>query len=379
MPRLGELGLDNNVLATGPLNAIVDVPGVAVGHYSLNQGEGEWSPGNGPYRTGVTIVLPHLGNLYEEKVPAAVHSINGFGKVFGFEQIRELGNLESAIALTGTMNVPRVADALITMAIEQNPYIGLGFPNTGRKGYPTFNPVVGETSDGYLSDMQSRPIGLNEARLAVEAASKTEVSEGSIGAGMGVSCYGWKGGIGTASRVLPDDVGNYTLGILVQSNFGRPEELTIGGVPVGQLIQPPDYSPWLPGGSIMIIIATNAPLDARQLGRLNHRAAFGLARTGSTLHGGSGDFVISFSTAYRIPERSDSITLNRSYPANEQLLIGRLGLAVIEGVEEAILNSMLMARTVVGRDGNTRHQLPADKVLDVIRHFRGRIFKSKKD
>jgi len=371
MPRIRELGIYNSALATGPANAIIDVPEVAVGHYTLNRGQGEWVPGHGPFRTGVTVILPHSGNLYEEKVPAAVHSINGFGKVFGFEQVRELGNLESPIALTGTMNVPRVADALISLAIEENPHIGLGFAETGRKGYPTINPVVGETSDGFLSDMQSRPISLNEVRSAVETASSVVVNEGSVGAGTGVSCYGWKGGIGTASRVLPEDVGGFTLGALVQSNFGRPNELTISGVPVGQVLQPPDYAPWSPAGSIMIIIATDAPLDARQLGRLCHRAAFGLSRTGSTLHGGSGDFAIAFSTAYRIPDRSTALILNRPYLANEQLIVGRLGLAVIEAVEEAIFNSLLMAETVVGRDGNTRHHLPAERLLEIVQRYRG--------
>ena len=371
MARIGELGIYNSTLATGPGNAIIDVAGVAVGHFTLNRGQGEWEPGLGPFRTGVTVILPHAGNLYEEKVPAAVHSINGFGKVFGFEQVRELGNLESPIALTGTMNVPRVADALITLAIEENPHIGLGFAATGRKGYPTINPVVGETSDGFLSDMQSRPIGLNEVRSAIESASSMAVAEGSVGAGMGVSCYGWKGGIGTASRVLPKDVGGYTLGALVQSNFGRPEELTISGVPVGQFLKPPNDSLWLPAGSIMMIIATDAPLDARQLERLCHRAAFGLSRTGSTLHGGSGDFVIVFSTAYRIPDRSTELIINRPYLANEQLTVGRLGLAVIEAIEEAIYNSLLMAETVVGRDGNTRYQLPAERVVEIVHRYRG--------
>ncbi len=382
MPRLRELGIYESVLATGPANAITDVTGVAVGQNTLVRGQGELVPGQGPFRTGVTVILPHTSNLYEEKVPAAVHRINGFGKVFGFEQVRELGNLESPIALTGTMNVPRVADALITLAIEENPYIGLGFSATGRKGYPTVNPVVGETSDGFLSDMQSRPIGLKEVRFALESAASESVSEGCVGAGTGVSCYGWKGGIGTASRILPGEIGGYTLGALVQSNFGRPNELTIGGVPVGRFLQPPEYPPELPGGSIMIIIATDAPLDSRQLGRLCHRAAFGLSRTGSTLHGGSGDFVIAFSTAYRIPDRATATVFNRPYLANEQTVIGRLGLAVIESVEEAILNSMLMAETVVGRDGNTRHQLPAERVVEIVRRYRrpggkARLYKEK--
>jgi D-aminopeptidase len=171
MPRIRELGILESVLPCGPLNAITDVPGVAVGHYTLMEGEGEWQPGRGPFRTGVTLILPHRGNLYSEKVSAAVHTINGFGKVVGFEQVRELGNVETPIALTSTLNVPRVADALMTLAIEQNPHIGLGFAETGRQGYASVNPVVGETSDGFLSDMQARPIGEAEVRVALADAT----------------------------------------------------------------------------------------------------------------------------------------------------------------------------------------------------------------
>jgi D-aminopeptidase len=211
---------------------------------------------------------------------------------------------------------------------------------------------------------------LNEIRLALESASSETVNEGCVGAGTGISCYGWKEGNGTASRVLPGEIGGYKLGALVQSNFGRPNELTISGVLAGLFLQPPEYSPELPGGSIMITIATVAPLDSRQLGRLCHRAAFGLSRTGSTLHGGSGDFVIAFSTAYRIPDRAIALVFNRPNLANEQSVIGRFGLAVIESVEEAIINSMLIAETVVGRDGNTRHHLPAERVVETILQYR---------
>ncbi|MFZ0543826.1 MAG: P1 family peptidase [Candidatus Promineifilaceae bacterium] len=386
MPRIRELDIFESVLLPGPLNAITDVSGVAVGHYTLNQGTGEslatafdeglatsfdeWQPGNGPFRTGVTVVLPHLGNLYEEKVPAAVHTINGFGKVAGFEQVRELGNIETPIALTGTLNVPRVADALMTLAIEQSPHIGIGFAESGRQGWSSVNPVVGETSDGYLSDIHARPIGLAEVRAAVENASTGPVAEGAVGAGTGTSCYGWKGGIGTASRVLPAERGGFTVGALVQSNFGRPDELTIAGVPIGRYLLPPVVPVRSPAGSIMMVLATDAPLDARQLGRLAHRAAFGLARTGSTVHGGSGDFVIAFSTAYRILDRPDGLVTQRPALAHEQLIIGALGLAVIETVEEAVYNSLLMARTIVGRDGNTRYALSAGEVQSVVRQHK---------
>lgn len=375
MPRIRELGIYNGRLSPGPLNAITDVAGVAVGHFTLIEGEGAWT-GHGPFRTGVTLILPHPGNLYEEKVPTAVHTINGFGKVIGFEQVRELGNLETPIALTGTLNGPRVADALISVMIEQNPHIGLGFAQSGRQGYASVNPLVGETSDGFLSDMQARPIGEAEVRAALAAATTGPVAEGVVGAGTGTSCYGWKGGIGTASRRLPRRLGGFTIGALVQSNFGSPEELTIAGAPVGATLRPPKerrgggrgQSPDATRqpaneGSIMIILATDAPLGARQLGRLCRRAAFGLARTGATGHGGSGDFVIAFSTAYRIPDRPGRQVVGQRPFLIEQPIMSALALAVVESVEEAVYNSLLMAYTVVGRDGNTRYGLPAEAVV----------------
>jgi D-aminopeptidase len=364
MPRIRELGIYNGRLAPGPHNAITDVGGVAVGHTTLIAGDGEWT-GNGPFRTGVTLIVPHQGNLYAEKAPATVHTINGFGKVIGFEQVRELGNLETPIALTGTLNGPRVADALMTLMIEQNPHIGLGFAETGRQGYASVNPVVGETSDGFLSDMQARPIGLEEVRAALADASSGPVAEGVVGAGTGTSCYGWKGGIGTASRRLSTAQGGFTIGALVQTNFGSPEELVIMGVPVGRRLHPSRFQPRPEDGSIMIVLATDAPMDRRQLERLCHRAAFGLARTGSACHGGSGDFVIAFSTAYRIPDRPEQVVGERPF-LYEQPIMSALSLAVIESVEEAIYNSLLMAHTVVGRDGNTRHGLPAEEVRRIV-------------
>lgn len=372
MPRLADLVDYPRRLQPGPHNAITDVPGVAVGQTTIIEGEGAWQPGQGPFRTGVTVILPHTGNLYEEKVPAAVYTINGFGKPFGFEQVRELGNLETAIALTGTLNVPRVADALMTLAIEENPYIGIGFEASGRRGYPSVNPLVGETSDGFLSDLQGRPVGLAEVRAALERARASgggPVEEGVVGAGTGTTCYGWKGGIGTASRRLPDLAGvpeRYTVGVLVQTNFGSPEELTILGVPVGRHLQPPrrrEEPP--PAGSIMIVIGTDAPLDSRQLERLARRAPFGLARTGSTCHGGSGDFVIAFSTTPRIPDRPE--TLLADLPAfYEQPVLSAFALAVVESVEEAIYNSLFQARTVTGRDGHSRYALPVEQVVALL-------------
>lgn len=371
MPRLAELVAYPRRLPAGPDNAITDVPGVAVGHTTIVAGEGAWQPGRGPFRTGVTVILPHTGNLYENKVPAAVYTINGFGKPIGFEQIRELGNIETPIALTGTLNVPRVADALITLALEENDYIGVGFAVSGRRGYASVNPVVGETSDGYLSDLHGRPVGLAEVRAALEQARRSgssPVAEGAVGAGTGTTCYGWKGGIGTASRRLPNLPGipePFTVGALVQTNFGRPEELTILGVPIGRSLQPPAGAGPLPAGSIMIVLATDAPLDSRQLERLAHRAPFGLARTGSTCHGGSGDFVIAFSTGPHIPDRPPALLASR--PAlYEQPAMDAFSLAVVESVEEAIYNSLLQAQTTTGRDGHTRHALPAGQVVALL-------------
>ena len=365
MPRIREIISYYSALPTGKHNAISDVTSVAVGHFTLVEGEGALRTGRGPFRTGVTLILPHQGNLYEEKAPAAVHTINGYGKVAGFEQVRELGSIETPIALTGTLNVPRVTDALMTLAIEENPHVGVGFAASGRKGYAAVNPVVGETNDGFLSDLQARPIGDAQVREALANAKSGPVAEGVVGAGTGTSCYGWKGGIGTASRVLDEEHGGFTVGSLVQSNFGRPEELTVAGAPIGRHLQPPARSEASLAGSIMIILATDAPLDGRQLGRLCRRAAFGLARTGSTCHGGSGDFVIAFSTAYRLPDRPERLLTSRPALSSEQIVIGRLGLAVIESVEEAVYNSLLTAHTVVGRDGNTRFGLPADEVLEI--------------
>ncbi len=382
MPRIRELGIYDSALPPGPRNAISDVADVTVGHFTLHTGASDtgpaWRPGNGPFRTGVTLVIPHAGNLYEDKVVAAVHTINGFGKPHGFEQVRELGLLETPIALTGTLNVPRVADALISLAIEQNPHIGAGFAESGWGGYASVNPLVGETSDGYLSDLQGRPLGLNEVRAALAAAS-ADVAEGAVGAGTGTSCYGWKGGIGTASRVVEEDLTprsqstprrefsrrtsrswrevSFTVGALVQTNMGRAEELVICGVPVGDYLRPPsEAAPQ--GSSIMIVLATDAPLDSRGLGRLAARAAFGVARTGTPGHGGSGDFVIAFSTA------APGATIH------EQPLMDAFALAVVESVEEAIYNSLLMAHTVVGRQGHTRHALPADEVARLVRVHR---------
>lgn len=377
-PRAREAGLIIGEMPPGPHNAITDVAGVRVGHTTLIGGAGALQPGVGPVRTGVTVILPHEGNIFRSKVCAAVHTINGYGKVLGFEQVRELGVLESPVVLTNTLNVGLVADALVQYAIQHNPNIGITTSSV--------NIVVGETNDGYLNDLQGRHVRAEHVFAALESASGGAVPEGAIGAGTGTICFGWKGGIGTASRVLPIELGSFTLGALVQSNFGRPRDLVIAGVPIGRSLQPPqrghsrapsagiqDHHPHNAPlgedkGSIMIVLATDAPLDARQLQRLCVRAGAGLARVGSHYGHGSGDFVIGFSTAHRIEHEPIELTAARTVLINEAKVIDGLFQAVVESVEEAIVNSLFCAETMVGRDDRVAHALPLEIVCE---HERG--------
>jgi len=351
--RLRDYGFSIGHLPTGSGNGIADVAGVRVGHSTLVRGD--------DIRTGVTVVLPHPGDLFREKVAAAVYTLNGYGKACGFEQVRELGQIESPIGLTGTLNVWRVADALATDAIRANPEIAR---RTG-----TVNVVVGETNDGYLSDQQARPVGQPEVDAALAAARHSgdfaPVAEGCVGAGTGVTCYGWKGGIGTASRQTPPELGGWTVGALVQTNFGRAQELIFAGLAVGEWLHPPRQEP--PSapekGSVMVVLATDAPLDSRQLQRLCVRAGAGLARTGSHLGHGSGDFVIAFSTARRIPHQPDSLTESATLLADEGQAMAGLLPAVVEAVEEAVLNSLCAATTTTGRAGHVRYALPVDRIV----------------
>jgi len=356
-----EAGIVVGELATGVHNAITDVAGVRVGHTTLIEGEGSLRPGQGPIRTGVTVILPHGGNLFRHKVRAAVHTINGFGKVRGFEEVRELGVVETPIALTNTLNVGLVADALVQYMIRHNPDIGITTS--------TANVLVGETHDGYLNDIQGRHVRAEHVWAAIESAAPGPVAEGAVGAGTGTSCFGWKGGIGSASRVVPDEAGRYTVGALVQSNFGRPQDLTVCGVPVGRLIRPSDMTPPPPtdSGSIMVILATDAPLSERQLRRLCVRAAAGLARTGSHYDHGSGDFVVAFSTAWRLEHDPASLTTIQTVLADEGRAMNWLFPAVVESVEEAVLNSLFRAETMAGRDGHVRHALPVEEVVSLWR------------
>jgi D-aminopeptidase len=363
-PRAREIGLAEGELPTGPLNAITDVPGVLVGHATIATGAGSLVPGQGPARTGVTVVLPHGDNLFREKVPAAVHTINGFGKAVGFEQVRELGALESPIALTNTLNVGLVADALVQHAIAHSPEIGITAISV--------NVLVGECNDGFLNDLQGRHVRAEHVLAAIESATPGSVAEGAVGAGAGTVCFGWKGGIGTASRVLPPAIGGWTLGALAQTNFGRPHHLTIRGVPVGGHLLPPNAAPLdtRDAGSVVVVLATDAPLSDRQLRRLCVRVAAGLARTGSVYGHGSGDFAIAFSTAERIPHQPRALTIARTVVADEARVLDWLFLAVVESVEEAVINSLCAAETVVGRDGNTAHALPLDDVYALVSQAR---------
>lgn len=351
-PRARDAGVVIGTLPTGPLNAIVDVEGVAVGHVTLDD-EG------GAIRTGVTAILPHGGDLFHDRVPAAIHVANGFGKLLGVTQVRELGELETPILLTGTLGVWQAADAMVAELLAQ----------PGMEQVRSINPVVGETNDGFLNDIRARPLRPGHVVEALESASTAEVREGAIGAGAGTVAFGWKGGIGTSSRRTIATQREYTVGVLVQSNFGG--DLVVAGVPVGrQLPEPAEYlrvsgeRPVADGdGSIMIVVATDAPLDARQLGRLASRAITGLARTGASMSNGSGDYVIAFSTAPESRRGPGAAVLAPATLANDAMT--PLFVAVAEATEEAILNSMFRATTTRGHRG-TVPALPLELVLPLV-------------
>jgi len=356
-PRASDLGLKVGILPTGRLNAITDVAGVEVGHTTIISGNN--------IRTGVTAVLPHSGNLYREKVPGAIFVGNGFGKLAGSTQVDEMGEVETPILLTNTASVPQVADAGTT-------YI-LTLP--GNEDVVSVNPVVGETNDGYLNDIRGRHVTAENVFAAIKTAKAGPVEEGNVGAGTGTVAFGWKGGIGTSSRKLPQTLGGYTVGVLVQTNFGG--VLTIAGAPVGQeLGQYYLHKELQQGsakdkadGSCMIIIATDAPVDARSLRRLAARAWLGMARTGSAASNGSGDYAIAFSTAPQLRIH----TSEKPPPRHLELLtndaMSPLFLAVIEATEEAIYNSMFRATTMSG-NGHTIEALPIDKTMEILRKHR---------
>ena len=356
-PRASDLGLKVGILPTGPFNAITDVAGVEVGHTTIISGDN--------IRTGVTAILPHSGNLYREKVPGAIFVGNGFGKLTGSTQVDEMGEIETPILLTNTASVPRVADAVTT-------YI-LALP--GNEDVRSVNPVVGETNDGYLNDIRGRHIAPDDVFAAIKRAKGGPVEEGNVGAGTGTVAFGWKGGIGTSSRKLPQSLGGYTVGVLVQTNFGG--VLTIAGAPVGQELSQYYLRKELQqgngkdkaDGSCMIIIATDAPIDARNLRRLAARGWLGMAHAGSAASNGSGDYAIAFSTApqLRIHTPEKSPTKHVELMTNDAM--SPLFLAVIEATEEAIYNSMFRAVTMSG-NGHTVEALPIDKTMEILREHR---------
>ncbi len=346
--RARDLGVAPGIFAPGQNNAITDVAGVRVGQVTVTTGDA--------VRTGVTAILPHPGNAYLERVPAAIVVGNGFGKLLGVTQVRELGELETPILLTCTLCVWKAADAMAAWMLEQ----------PGMEQIRSINPVVGETNDSGLNDIRSRPITAEHVRQALTSATDGPVREGSVGAGTGTSAFGWKGGIGTSSRVLPATLGGHRVGVLVQSNFGG--ILQVLGAPVGRAIGRYSFENAVSrdrgDGSIMMVVATDAPLSDRNLERLGARAIMGLARTGSFASNGSGDYVIAFSTAAGVRRPWNAERLSTEELANEAT--SALFAAVVEATEEAIYNSLFMATAVTSR-GRTMEAIPLDKVREVLR------------
>lgn len=363
-PRLRSraLGIVVGSYTPGPLNAITDVAGVTVGQTTLISGDGPLKPGIGPIRTGVTVVIPR-DDVWHKKVPAGSFVLNGTGEMTGLAWISESGFLEYPIALTNTLNVPRVANGVMSWMIARYPEIGITDD--------TLTPVVAECDDGRLNDIQGRHVSEADVVKALDSASAGVVQEGTIGAGTGMVSYGFKGGIGTSSRRLPETEGGYTIGVLVNANHGRRPELIVSGIPVGQRYEkvPPVAQALSPGqseGSIIVIIATDAPLDSRQLTRLAKRAALGLARTGSTARHGSGDFMLAFSTANVIPHYPKEATFQQTHLADTHL--NPLITATVEATEEAILNALTMATTMVGRDGHRVEAISLTKLRAILGH-----------
>ncbi len=357
--RARELGVAPGIFAPGRNNAITDVAGVRVGQVTVKQGD--------TVRTGVTAILPHAGNAYRSRVPAAVHVGNGFGKFIGSTQINELGELETPILLTCTLCVWKAADAMAALMLEQ----------PDMQSVQSINVVVGETNDGGLNDIRARPITADAVRRALTTASTGPVQEGSVGAGTGTVAFGWKGGIGTSSRVLPAGLGGWTIGVLVQTNFGG--VLQVSGAPVGRELQRYAFQDAValnvdePGGrladdrgdgSVIIVIATDAPLGDRNLRRLASRGMMGLGRTGSSASNGSGDYVIAFSTAESVRRAFGSERLRTEELANDQM--SAVFQASVDAVEEAVYNSLFMATTIEG-NGETVQAIPLDRVREVLR------------
>jgi D-aminopeptidase len=345
--RLRDYGISIGVLRTGENNAITDVPGVKVGHFTLMEGD--------DIRTGVTAIIPHEGNIFRKKVPAAVYVGNGFGKLAGYTQVKELGNIETPVILTNTLSIAPALDALITYTLSQE----------GNSDLVSVNGIVGETNDSGLNDIRARRIKPGHILEAIKSAKGGRVEEGSIGAGAGTICFGFKGGIGTSSRVLPQNLGGYTVGVLVQSNYGG--VLEIAGVPAGQILDKYVFSQDLKSsdGSCIMVVITDAPVTSRNLERIAKRAMLGLAKTGGIASNGSGDYVIALSVAPEnlVDDRTDCYRPAELH--NDDL--SPLFLATIEATEEALLNSLFTAKTVKGYRGRVAEELPVEKIIDFIR------------
>ncbi|MCE7746832.1 MAG: P1 family peptidase [Candidatus Heimdallarchaeota archaeon] len=357
--KLHELGFQVGILERGEKNSIADVPDVTVGHSTIIAGEGELKPGFGPIRTGVTIVKPHSGNIYRDKVRASSYVFNGYGKTTGLVQVEELGNIESYIGLTNTLNIPKVAESLLRFHLDENPDIGIKTS--------TINILVGECHDGYLNDIQGRHVQKIHVFEAIENAS-SDFEEGSVGAGTGMSTLGFKGGIGSSSRVIKDEEIEFVLGTLVLTNFGRKNDLTILGHNFAKYIDEGDKEDDQKedDGSIIIVVATNAPLNTRQLKRLAKRAPLGLAKTGSYGSHGSGDVIIVFSTENKVEHDNKERTLSMTYVNENTKIFRDLLRAVVETTEEAIINSLLKATTVIGRDDNKKEAISIEKVKEIL-------------
>lgn len=351
LPR--AIGLKIGVLSPGSINAITDVPGVKVGQETIIKGDS--------VRTGVTAIIPQPGNLFQMKLPAAIFSGNGFGKLAGSTQIQELGNLETPIVLTNTLSVATAMEALIDYTLSQ----------PGNESVQSVNAVVGETNDSYLNDIRGRHVSKADVLNAIKKAKEGPVEQGSVGAGTGTVCFGFKGGIGSSSRKLPQSLGGYTVGVLVQTNFGG--VLQIDGVPVGEELGKFSFSDKLLNnvdGSCMMVVATDAPLDARNLERLAKRAFMGMAKTGGIASNGSGDYVIAFSTAesIRIPHQPQAPVGTSGFLHNDYT--SQLFMAAIEATEEAIINSLFAATKSSGKASRFVEALPLDKVIPILKNYK---------
>jgi D-aminopeptidase len=353
-PRARDLGIEPGVFPPGALNAVTDVKGVRVGHTTIVEGD--------TVRTGVTAILPHGGNIFQDKVAGAVFVGNAFGKLAGSTQVAELGTIETPIILTNTLSVGTAMEALVAWTVAQE----------GNASVQSVNPLVGETNDGGLNDIRGLHVTRDHVLAAIRNAADGAVTEGSVGAGTGTQCYGWKGGIGTSSRVLPQRYGGYTVGVLVQTNFGG--VLTIAGAPVGRELGRYSFAPTRdrgpndsPDGSCMIVVATDAPVDARDLRRIAARAVFGLGRTGSSYSNGSGDFAIAFTTSTEMRQK-----FGETAPRARMVLppdgVSPLFQAALEATEEAVYNSLLQATTVTAK-GRTAEALPIEKVREILKKY----------